>query len=201
MSAPAPAALPQLPGLETPKAAPAPFQGLPELEPVARRTHVPEERPYTTAERPEVEWSDGAAISAGTGQAIAEPPQAAPAPAPVAPPAPPTPVLPVVEPLTAPVPRPVVEAAPPLVPPSLAPPEPPALPPVLKPLAPVQVPVLAKAPAASPGPAAVPIATREPVLMNTPAGARIERTQFTVQLGELPPAMSSGVDDNEDIIE
>jgi len=31
--------------------------------------------------------------------------------------------------------------------------------------------------------------------------ARIERTQYVVQLGELPPALRSAVDDADDIIE
>jgi hypothetical protein len=34
-----------------------------------------------------------------------------------------------------------------------------------------------------------------------PGSARIERAAYTMQLGELPPAVPSDVDDNDEIIE
>jgi hypothetical protein len=94
----------------------------------------------------------------------------------------------------APPPPLVLKPAPALQPslPSLTP----LAPPPSLPKAPVAPPP--KAPPPPPRPAPV---EAEPLPVATLEDGKIQRTQYVVTLGELPPAVHSGVDDSDDIIE
>ena len=52
-----------------------------------------------------------------------------------------------------------------------------------------------------PRPLAPPRAALKPLQAAMPGSGRIERATYTVQLGELPPAVPSDVDENDEIIE
>lgn len=117
----------------------------------------------------------------------AAPPETAPSPAPE--PAPPAP---------APAPAPLSE------PPKQAQLElPPLAPPVLRPLPPPPVPAVPAVPAlrgASNTPKPPPSAPLK-IPVDTDSTGVIQRTQYVVQLGELPPAVAGNFDESDDIIE
>lgn len=109
---------------------------------------------------------------------------------------------------------PLFEAAQPSLPLSPPPLKPLAtVPSSLPPLKPLAVtpqappPVPAAAAPSAPLPQAAPkarVAGAEPLpvaKITTPDGSHIERTQYVIQLGELPPAVASDVDDADEIIE
>jgi hypothetical protein len=110
------------------------------------------------------------------------------APAPLAVPPPVTVEPPAMAPAPLAVPPPVTAEPPPVAP---APPRPAGLPLAAVSFKPVVLPPRApKLPV--PRPMAVPVLAVAP---------RIERAAYTMQLGELPPAVPSAVDDNDEIIE
>ena len=196
----------------TPPAAPAPvIPAAPAPPPVPAPAQPALPVPPVVAAPAPVEPASpsGPAPTRAMAEAPAEPVPAA-APRPLAPPsaapslrvpAPPAAAAPVAAPVT-PVPLAPIAAAAPVAPPALpglaaaaatpATPWLPGLNPAPIAFKPVALPQRPVAPKASASKAmAVPV----------PGSARIERAAYTMQLGELPPAVPSDVDDNDEIIE